>query len=255
MINTKKKWRLVKHIETNGAMQMAIDEAMLTARSKQLVPNTLRFFSWKPVCLSIGYFQSLEKEIDVKKTKEQSVDIVRRYTGGGAVLHDKELTYTLAVNEKDVSLNIIKSYEIICSAIIIGLKKLNIESEFKPINDILVGNKKISGNAQTRKKGVLMQHGTILVDVDVKKMFSLLKVPDEKIKDKMIKSVEERVTSIQKEIGHEIRIEKLSEMIRKGFEDVFNVEFEESELTEYELQIAEKLFREKYSQNEWNYLR
>jgi lipoate---protein ligase len=255
MINTKKKWRLVKHIETNGAMQMAIDEAMLVARSKGLVPNTLRFFSWKPVCLSIGYFQSLEKEIDVKKTKEQGVDIVRRYTGGGAVLHDKELTYTLAVNEKDVSLNIIKSYEIICSAIIRGLKKLNIKSEFKPINDILVGNKKISGNAQTRKKGVLMQHGTILIDVDVKKMFSLLKVPDEKIKDKMIKTVEERVTSIQKEIGQEVRMEKLSEMIRRGFEEVFGVEFEESELTEYELQIAEKLFKEKYSQKEWSYLR
>ncbi len=246
-----KTWRLIKTIEANGAMQMAIDEAILTFRIRNSVPNTLRFFTWNPPCLSIGYFQSLEKEVDVKNAGNQGVDIVRRYTGGGAVFHDKELTYSLAVSEEDVPQDIIASYQKICSAITNGLGHLNINPEFKPINDIIVNGKKISGNAQTRKESVVLQHGTILIDVDIKKMFSLLKVPDEKIKDKMVKAVEERVSSLKKELGRKISVNELRELLKKGFEDAFEVRFEESELTADEKMLAEKLCKEKYSTREW----
>lgn len=236
-------------------MQMAIDEAILTFRIKNSVPNTLRFFTWNPACLTIGYFQSLEKEVDVKNAKIEGVDIVRRYTGGGAVFHDKELTYSLAISEDDVSEDIIASYHKICSAIIKGLEYLHINSEFKQINDIIANGKKISGNAQTRKEGVVLQHGTILIDVDIKKMFSLLKVPDEKIKNKMIKAVEERVSSLKKELGRDVSVYELRDFLIKGFEEVFEVRFEESELTDGEKMLAEKLCKEKYSTKEWRELR
>ncbi|MEM5871325.1 MAG: biotin/lipoate A/B protein ligase family protein [Candidatus Aenigmatarchaeota archaeon] len=249
------KWRLIKTIETNGAMQMAIDEAILIARTKNIVPNTLRFFKWKPPCITIGFFQSLEKEVDVKEARKMGVDVVRRYTGGGAVFHDKELTYSFVVSEKLVGKDVIKSYKKICNAIVEGLKLIGINSQFRPINDIVVNEKKISGNAQTRKEGFVLQHGTILIDVDVKKMFSLLKVPDEKIKDKMIKNVEDRVTSIKKELGKEIDQKDLERSILKGFEKVFKVSFFESKLTDYEIKIAEKLCGEKYSTKEWCYWR
>ncbi len=250
-----KAWRLINTIEASGAMQMAIDEAILTFRIKNSVPNTLRFFTWNPSCLTIGYFQSLEKEVDVKNTELQGVDIVRRYTGGGAVFHDKELTYSLAVSERDVPQDIIASYQKICSALTKGLERLHINPEFKPINDIVVNGKKVSGNAQTRKEGIVLQHGTILIDVDIKKMFSFLKVPDEKIKDKMIQTAEERVSSLKKELGQEVSVEELRGFLIKGFEEAFKVRFKESELTAEEKKLAEKLCQKKYSAKEWRELK
>lgn len=247
-----KTWRLIKKIETRGAMQMAIDEAIFLARIENKVPNTLRFFKWKPACVTIGFFQNLEEEVDIKKTQELNIDITRRYTGGGAVFHENELTYSLAISEKEIPGDIVSSYQKICSAIIEGLSLLKIKTIFKPINDLLTTNdKKISGNAQTRKEGVILQHGTILLDLDVRKMFSVLKVPDEKIKDKLIKSVEERVTSLEKELGRKIPFEELEKALIKGFENCFQVKIVEEELTEEELVEAERLFEEKYSNDKW----
>lgn len=243
-------FRLVKFREDNGAMQMAIDEAILVTRAKGLIPDTLRFYSWKPACITIGYFQSLEKEINLNKAKEQGIDVVRRYTGGGAVLHDKELTYSIVISEKKVSKNIEKSYEEICSFIILGLKKLGINAEFKPINDIIVGGKKISGSAQTRKFGFVLQHGTLLIDLDLDKMFSVLKIPDEKIKDKLISNAKERVTSL-KNLGIEISAQEMEKILINSFEEKFNIKLIESELSRDEIKLATKLFKEKYSSQRW----
>lgn len=253
------KWRLLPLIETNASKQMAIDEAILTARAKNLVPNTLRFFTWKPRAVSLGYFQSVEQEINLDNLKKikPKTELVRRITGGGAVLHDKELTYSIILSEEDVPKNIQESYKVICGAIIEGLKKFNknLNPEFREINDILLNGKKVSGNAQTRRNTVILQHGTILLDVDVKTMFSILKVPDEKLKDKIIKSVEERVTSLKKELnGEEIEIKKLSESLVKGFEEVFNVSFVGENLTDEELKFT-KEFEKKYSSKEWIFKR
>lgn len=250
-----KTWRLIKTIETKGAMQMAIDEAILIHRIKNKVPNTLRFFTWKPKCLTIGYFQDINKEVNIEHAKKLNVDIVRRYTGGGAVFHDEELTYSLAISETDASRDIIESYKKICNAIINGLDAIGIQSEFKPINDITVNNKKISGNAQTRKQGIVLQHGTILIDVNVKKMFSLLKVPNEKIKDKMIKTVEERITCLKQELNKQITLDDLKCAITQSFEKTFNIKLIESKLTQEELNLAKKLYKEKYSTKQWTELR
>src|SRR5208337_106311 len=94
-----------------------------------------------------------------------------------------------------------ESYKFICEWIVSGLGTIGINADFVPINDIAVDGRKISGNAQTRKEGVLLQHGTVLYDVDVRKMFSVLNVSAEKISDKMIKSAEERVTSVTRHVG------------------------------------------------------
>ncbi|MFW5991322.1 MAG: lipoate--protein ligase family protein [Candidatus Nanoarchaeia archaeon] len=247
-------WRLIETKETDGAMQMAIDEAILIQRMKNKVPNTLRFFTWNPACLTIGYFQNLAKEVNTETAKVLGVDVVRRYTGGGAVLHENELTYSLAIPEEKVSQDIKESYRIICNALIKGMSLLGINAGFQPVNDITVNNKKISGNAQTRKGGVILQHGTILLDVDVKKMFKLLKVSNEKIKDKMIKSAEERVTSLN-EINSSVTFKKLSEALIRGFEEEFEIKLEEGELTVEELSLADKLYREKYAAKKWLELR
>ena len=91
------EWRLLDTEPRDAFYNMALDEAIATARSKNLVPNTLRFFRWEPSAVSIGYFQSLEEEVDIPTCDKIGVDFVRRRTGGGAVYHDREgeLTYSL----------------------------------------------------------------------------------------------------------------------------------------------------------------
>jgi len=247
------KLRFINHIKSSGAMQMAIDEAIMIARSKDLVPNTLRFYTWNPAAITIGFFQEIEHEVNLKKTKELGIDVIRRYTGGGAVLHDTELTYSIVISEKDVPSDILESYKKICGGVINSLKLLGICAEFKPVNDILVGGKKISGNAQTRKHGVVLQHGTILLDVNLEKMFSVLKVSNEKLKDKIIKTAEDRVTCIKKELDRKITIKEIENSLKKGFEQEFNTTCIEEKLTSNELKTAKELYTKKYSAKDWTY--
>ncbi len=253
------EWRLLDTGLGDAFYNMALDEAIAIARSKKLVPNTLRFFRWEPSAVSIGYFQSMEEEVDIKACNKLGIDYVRRRTGGGAVYHDRdgELTYSLIINEDHplISRDFQKTYENLCSGIIRGLRILGVPAEFKPINDIIVGGKKISGNAQTRSMNVVHQHGTILRDVNPTLMFTVLKVPSEKIRDKMIKSVKERVTSIKSYLKKEVSFEELKDALIKGFEETFNIRLIPGEVTNFEEQTAIKLKMEKYSTREWNFKR
>lgn len=192
------KWDVIGLEEHNAAMNMGIDESLLEHVRDGSQNPTMRFYRWNPSAVSIGRFQGMEDEVNVAACRELGIDVVRRITGGGAVYHDYngELTYSVIAPEVMFPKGIRESYGVICGWIISGLGEIGIESQFAPINDIIAGGRKISGNAQTRREGVLLQHGTILYSLDVKKMFSVLNVSKEKISDKMIKSVEERVTSV-----------------------------------------------------------
>jgi len=253
------RWRLLDTGLNSAYYNMALDEAIAVARSRGIVPNTLRFFRWVPSAVSIGYFQSMNEEVDVEACRRLGIDYVRRRTGGGAVYHDRdgELTYSIAVDEDDplVSKDFQKTYETFCSGIVHGLRVLGIPAEFKPINDIVVGGKKISGNAATRALKVVHQHGTVLRQVNPKLMFTVLKVPSEKIRDKMVKSVEERVTSVEWFLKREVGFQELKEALKRGFEEAFKIELVPGEVTGFEEELAEKLRGEKYSTAGWNFRR
>jgi len=253
------KWRLLDTGLHDAFYNMALDEAIAIARSKNFVPNTLRFFRWNPSALSIGYFQSMKEEVDIQACNERDIDYVRRRTGGGAVYHDRdgELTYSLIIKEDHrlASKDFQETYKTLCSGLVLGLRLLGIPAEFKPINDIIVEGKKISGNAQTRGMRVVHQHGTILRTVDPKLMFTLLRVPSEKIRDKMIESVEERVTSINRFLKREASFGELKEALIHGFTRSFKIELLPGETIEFEEQLAAKLKAEKYATKEWNFKR
>jgi len=244
-------WRLIPYKENNAFLNMAIDEAVSETVGSDDSPPTIRFYGWSPRAVSIGYFQSLKREVDITVCKKLGFDVVRRRTGGGAVFHDSEITYSIIGKQELFPKDIIASYREICGCITDALGLIGIDAEFKPINDIICSGKKISGNAQTRRGGVLLQHGTVLYEVDVDKMFSVLKVPDEKIKDKMIATVKERVTSIrqQKEANRQDVFDALVSGFTKGRE------YEKGELTEKELQRALRLAETRYKTREWNWMR
>ncbi len=249
------KWRILSLQENDAFMNMALDEAISNSVALDLSPPTIRFYTWKPSAVSIGYFQSILDEINIDACKNSKVDCIRRRTGGGAVYHDigGEITYSVIAPEKIMPKGITESYHLICGWIVESLKLLEIKSEFKPINDIITNDgKKISGNAQTRRNGVLLQHGTILYEVDVEKMFSLLKVGQAKIADKLISNVKQRVTSI-KNIDPSITKEGLYLALLKGFS--LNKEHFFGELTSKEIEDAKNLVENRYKTKEWNFMR
>ncbi|HMA83397.1 MAG TPA: biotin/lipoate A/B protein ligase family protein [Candidatus Thermoplasmatota archaeon] len=251
------EWRLLQTGLLSAAENMAIDRAILVAHSKGHVPPTVRLYGWNPAAISIGYFQQLTEEVDLTACEKDHIDYVRRITGGGAVFHEDEVTYSFVIQEKhpQISKNILESYKTICLAIMNGLDFLGVKSTYAPINDILVNNKKISGNAQTRKQKTVLQHGTILTDVDVDKMFRLLKVPNEKIKGKMIANVKERVTSLTHELGSDFSFEDVSNALKKGFEETFDVTFTTGILTDEEKTLATSFQKTTFGSKKWNHQR
>ena len=251
------EWRLLETGFKSAAENMAIDRAILVAHSQNKVPPTVRFYGWNPPAISIGYFQSLTDEIDLRSCEQYNVDYVRRITGGGAVFHEDEVTYSIVIQENhpQISKNILESYGHICQSIIQGLSHLDLISQYAPINDILVNGKKISGNAQTRKYQTVLQHGTILLDVDVDKMFRILKVPNEKIKGKLIANVKERVTSLTHETNNKFSFQEVSDVLKKGFEETFDINLIPGLLTKEEEDLALSFEKEYFGSKEWNHLR
>ncbi|TFF85165.1 lipoate--protein ligase family protein [Candidatus Heimdallarchaeota archaeon] len=255
-------WRLLYSEDIFDCYQnMAIDKAIMDAVAKDEAPNTVRFYRWQPSAVSIGYFQSMKEVINIPACDDLGINYVRRITGGGAVYHDYEgeLTYSIISKDKDEKLpkEIVAIYEKVCGAIIKGLSYLGINAEFKPINDItLVSNKKkISGSALTRKKGVILQHGTILRKVNVEQMFNVLIVPDEKFKAKMISSAKDRVSSLEIELGEAPSFEQLRKEMTKGFEEQLGISLVHQELGQNEQKEAGESAVNLFKQKEWLFKR
>lgn len=251
-------WRLIRHDARPAFSNMAIDEAILKHVVAGTSPCTLRFYRWQPSAVSIGYFQSMGQEVDLAACEARGVDVIRRLTGGGAVYHDYdgEITYSLTMPDDYPGLprNVLESYDLLCKGLVLGLRSLGMPAEFSPINDIVVAGRKISGNAQTRRFRGVLQHGTLLCEVDPHLMFTLLKVPNEKIRDKLIAGVEERVTSIRREMGTVDRDQVTQAMI-DGFAGALDIELAPGELSDDELAMADQLRKERYESHAWTFKR
>jgi lipoate-protein ligase A len=190
--------------------------------------------------------------VDLDACRRLGVDYVRRRTGGGAVYHHPagEVTYSVIALESYFSKDIRESYREICSCIIAGLANLGIDAAFRPINDVTVGGRKISGSAQMRRHGVLTQHGTVLYDLDRKTMFSVLKPSKLKLADKPAASFEAGVTCV-KELSS-ASIGQLYDALLHGFTDEKDWRF--GALTEKEMALAKDVAW-KYDSYEWNFSR
>jgi lipoate-protein ligase A len=220
-------WRLLQSGYHNCYYNMALDEALLEAVSSGASLPALRFFGWKPPAVSLGYFQGLEEEVDLEACRRHGVDVVRRISGGGAVFHHAEITYSLIMplSHPRADSSVSESYRVLCAGITAGLGRLGVGAVFAPINDILAGGRKISGNAQTRRKGCLLQHGTVLLDLDPELMFSLLKVPQEKLKGKLIEDIRQRVTSLRSLLGRPVSYEEGSAALAEGFREALSLDY------------------------------
>ncbi len=281
------EWRLIKDSYHTGFMNMAIDEAIMIAHREGLVPPTIRFYQWSPPAVSLGYFQDLKKEIDVDVCQDMRIDIVRRPTGGKAVLHDKELTYSFIIKENHPLVNdsILETYKKISGGMIRGLSYLGIKAELVPLREKLKSNpllkgkkseirhsdfksicfsvssqyevqvkgKKIVGSAQVRKREIVLQHGSLLIELEKDKLFSVFNFPSAKIRERL--KIRFKATSLEETLKKKINFSELSEILPRGFEEEFGVKLTEGKLTEQEEKISKELLENKYSTYEWNYER
>ncbi|MDR2536010.1 MAG: lipoate--protein ligase family protein [Treponema sp.] len=253
-------FRLLNTGYHTGFYNMGLDEALLESVSQGASLPTLRFYGWNPPTVSVGYFQRLEEEADLESCKQRGVDVVRRISGGGAVFHHAELTYSIImpIDHPLAGLTIRESYETLCAGPIQGLALLGASCEFAPINDILGGGKKISGNAQTRRMGCILQHGTILLDLDLDLMFELLRVPLIKMKDKtskasVIQDVKARVTSLKALLGRAVSYEETQSALTAGFRQALGLDFSvcSSSITSAEEARSQELSLNKFASTEW----
>lgn len=281
------EWRLIKDSYHNGFINMAVDEAIMIAHKNGLVSPTIRFYQWSPPAVSLGYFQDLKKEINVKVCQDIGIDIVRRPTGGKAVLHDQELTYSFIIKENDPLVNdsILETYKKISGGIIRGLSYLGIKAELVPLRgklenhlldrsdkarihhldfksicfsvpsqyEVQVEGKKIVGSAQVRKGGVVLQHGSLLIKLEKDKLFSVFNFPSVQIREKLKSKF--KATSLEEILKRKIDFSELSNILPRGFEEEFGVRLVESKLTEPEENIFKDLLENKYLTYEWNYKR
>jgi len=254
-------WRLLKLETHNAFMNMAIDEAILRARIAERVPNTLRFYRWKPSAVSIGKFQKPENEVYLDNCRRLGVDVVRRISGGGTVYHDAEdeVTYSLIAKTEDLGVTDIAAvYARVYAGIADALRLLGITADFNEGNakncpNLTVNGKKISGSAQAHKSGIVLQHGTLLLSVDLERMFTVLRVPWAKTCMEVVGVAKNKITSVKEELGHAVSAETANNALSVGFKNAFGIQLTDGELTPFERELAEELCREKYATDDWNF--
>ncbi len=248
------KWRIIPFSWNRASVNMAIDEAIFRVYNEHQC-NTIRFYGWNPSAVSIGKNQHVNNEVNLENLKKFGFDIVRRISGGGAVFHDSsgELTYSITVNSNHLNAGTVEgNYYEIAKLIFTPLEKLGLVLDYAQIHcpSVFSAGKKISGNAQARSKNVILQHGTILIDVQPKLMYSVLKARPGKTRELMIESVFQHVTTLSERLGQKYDPVGLSEYLMKCFTEENSDQYYLGELTKEESSLANELVK-KYDSNDW----
>jgi lipoate-protein ligase A len=267
------KVRLLSQGPLAGKHNMGVDEAVQRACERGVSPPTLRFYQWEPACLSLGYFQDVHKEVSLDGLKEAGVDLVRRATGGKAVLHDDELTYSVVVSEKDLPGSVLETYHKISEALVLGFQNLGIPAAIAALErgvtsrdarfrqaacfsapswyEIVVMGKKLIGSAQNRKNGVILQHGSIPFGFDSAKLVRCLNTSSPEHAKRAETMLDRKAIGVSQALGRDVNREELEREIVKGFRDALGWELEPGELTEAESAEAMDLAEEKYGRDRW----
>ena len=280
VIVTKEKWGFIDSGDCSPAYNMAMDEALLNWQSNGEIPPMIRFYGWNPATLSIGYFQRAETEIDLAEVERQGLGFVRRPTGGRAVLHEHELTYSVIVPESYPGMpnTVTEAYRVISEGILKGFRNLGLDAYFSVPEtyqdkemlkspkssvcfdapswyELVVEGRKVAGSAQTRQKGVILQHGAILLELDEEKLFSVFKFSDDKVKEKMKNNLRNKAVAINDIAGRKITISEAKVAFENGFSEGLSIDLKPYVLSEKQLQEVKDIAKNKYESDDWNFLR
>ncbi len=249
-------WRIVDvEYPDDPFMNMAVEEAIPRAVGESAAPSTIRFWH-NSNTIVLGCFQSAQLEVNFDACKETGTEVVRRFTGGGAVYHDAgNLNYAISLRKGHPLVpgsDLQEVFRRLSEGSVQGLRKLGVNAEFQPINDISVEGKKVSGAAGSVKWGTVFHHGCILVASDLSILSKVLNVPRAKLVNKHVASVQKRVTTIRDELHRNVGTREVRESIVQGIQASYNVHLEKGNLTGREMSLAKELYQSKYSRDDWN---
>ncbi|MEM2943473.1 MAG: biotin/lipoate A/B protein ligase family protein [Methanomassiliicoccales archaeon] len=242
-------WRLIDTDLASPEFTVAADEAMMIARHKNMVPNTLHLYRLDRPTVTLGCSENIDEDINLEVAKENDVAIVRRASGGGAFfVNQDQILYSTVVSTDTIPEKPEETYEVICEAIVKALGYMGIKAEFKPINDIVVKGRRISRSFQIRKWDVVLQHGTLIIDADFDMMFRILKT-----RRKRIRSSED-MTSLTRELRRMPSIDEVKRALVRAFAEEFQVEMVKGVLTYFEERMISALIADKYGRAEYKLL-
>jgi lipoate-protein ligase A len=274
-------WRLIDDKPRNPFFNMALDEAISEAVRKKLSPPTLRTYQWETPSVSIGYFQNIS-DINIDYCRKMGYPVVRRQTGGMAILHNFELTYSFSAHSEIEQFKggFLKNYMALNNALVLALKLINLDAQiilsknrrqrgrknlFTPrspycfkissYGEITVNGKKVIGSAQKRYKDGSLQQGSIMIDLneeEVRKVLRVLKEGEPRTVQVRGEGEFGKIGTIKK-YAPTVSVEDLKKSLKEAFEKTFMIKFIYDNPTEFELNRAKQLEAEKYSTNEWNF--
>lgn len=241
----------------------------MRAHARGLVPPTLRFYGWRPPALSLGYAQKAEREVDLDACGRAGVDVVRRPTGGRAVLHDREVTYSVVISTQLLPGSVVETYRHLSAGLVEGLRLLGLPAQVKADPprpglrsaacfdapswyELVVDGRKVVGSAQVRRGGVILQHGSIPLEFSPARLVALLRLPpgwQERLEEDLA-----RHAAGLCEWGRAFSFAEVVAAMAEGFRRALEVDLEEGILTEGEVREAERLRACKYATWEWNVL-
>ncbi len=263
-------WRLLITPPTDGATNMAIDEAILYALAEGNGQPTLRFYTWEPPCLSLGYNQHWQ-DVDEAACQALGYTWVRRATGGRAILHTDELTYSIITRSNDprVAGGITESYRQLSRGLLLGLRRLGAQAAQSKGNmpknpkqgaacfdtpshyEVTLNGKKLIGSAQVRRKGMVLQHGTLPLSGDITRIFDALALSQAEKSD-LSRKLLARATTLEKELGRVISFEVAADALAADFSQTLNLRLQPGQLSPRERELTAQLRAEQYANDAWN---
>ena len=264
-------WRLLITPPAPGAWNMAVDEVLLEMCARGESLPTLRLYSWEPPCLSLGYAQPLS-DVDIARLESRGWDLVRRLTGGRAVLHTDELTYSVIAPPDEALLagGVLPSYNRLARALVGGLRRLGlpVEVQEQPATqenqnpnpvcfevpstyEITAGGKKLIGSAQARRKDGVLQHGSLPLTGDLSRIIACLAFPDEDARARAAIRLLERATTVESIMGQPVAWEQAANAFQAAFEEILSLDLQTEDLTSRERDRAGELAAKKYTHPDW----
>jgi lipoyl(octanoyl) transferase len=267
-------WRLIISGDNNGAMNMALDEALLIETSTKRSLPTLRLYGWNPPTLSLGFAQPVS-DVLLEKLNEFGWDLVRRPTGGRAILHTDEITYSVTAPQDNqvVAGSLLESYRRISMALVSALDLLEVNAladmeyaqfgkpdrsnpvcfEVPSNYEITVQGKKLIGSAQARKSGGVLQHGSLPLKGDLSRIIQVLKYNSIKEIDTAKEKLLDHATNLESILGVEVTWLQAAKSISEAFASVLNVSLIQDNFSKNEMMVAQDLVKNKYASREWNF--
>lgn len=257
-----KNWRYIDQAEMSASKGLATDEYLTNLHTNEVgseYPAILRLYNYKDHSVLVGRFQDINAEIDIEKCKELGFGFGRRLTGGGAILMGaNQLGICFTTSQQELPWeHISELYTKLSAPILEALKELGIEATFRSKNDLEVGGKKIAGlGVYISPNGAIQFHASLLLDFDVDVMLKVLKIPIQKFSDKRkTASIEQRITSINRELGTEINMIDLKSVVLKKYAEAFEKTFEEQSIVGDEQKLINHIASETYENESWIFQR